>query len=126
MKAGGFFVGTLLLGNLAVLSGLSLHVVRSPDKTVTFVPKSQLTFVDTYVDTRVWTPQDATRHAALVARLTEAGKADLISHVTDGSACCTVPQATSTVKHLTAPATQPAPPHVQASEPNVFDFGRNP
>jgi hypothetical protein len=122
MKAGGFFVGTLLLGNLAVLSGLSLHVVRSPDKAVSFVPKSQLTFVDTYVDTRNWTPQDVSKHPALVARLTDAGKVGLISHVTDDSACCTTTQVI--VKHATTPATQPAP-HVEATDPSVFDFGRN-
>ena len=118
MKAGGFFLGTLLLANLATLSALSLHVVRSPDKMVSVVPKAQLTFVDTFVDTRDWTPLDLVHHAAFVARLNDAGQSQLIAHVGQANAVY-IPSKQWTPSAL-APANVPnpwMPPQAPAVKP---------
>ena len=74
-------IALFLLGNLLMMGAVSMHVVRTPT-TFVFVPKSQLTLMETYVDTRNWTAVDLKAHAALVQRLTQEGKQDALSHVT--------------------------------------------
>jgi hypothetical protein len=78
---GRFLIGLLLLGNLLFLAALSLHVVRSPGK-FTVLPKSQLTLIDVFVDTTNWTADQLNEHPAVVARLMQAGKGQMLSHVT--------------------------------------------
>jgi hypothetical protein len=99
------------------LAALSLHVVRGQDKIVV-IPKQTIDWVhgwrETYVDTRNWTLDDVANHPAVVNRLIQNGKADVLQHV--------APQATGTAlpaelqaaiergpqpKTVTAPATQP-------------------
>ncbi len=78
-------IAFFLLANLLIMGAVSLHVIRTPTR-FEFVPKSQLTLLDTYVDTRNWTANDVKAHAALVQRLAQAGKQDVLSHVTAANA----------------------------------------
>lgn len=71
----------LLLGGWG-LAALSLHVVRTP-QTLTIVPKNRLGIVDTVVDTRGWSLDDAAEHPDVVARLLELDKIDLIEHLAE-------------------------------------------
>src|SRR4051812_1830412 len=75
------FVALLLLGNLLLLAGLSVHVVRAPGKTPAIVAKDHLTLVDTFLDTASWTPADLANPASAAARITQAGKGDLLAHI---------------------------------------------
>lgn len=75
-----FIVGLLLVVGW-VLATLSLHLVHTPDDLPTLVPKERLGFTDTYVDTRNWTPDDVAAHPAVVQKLINSGKADLLRHV---------------------------------------------
>lgn len=64
------------------LAALSLHVIRTPDEIpITLVPKERLGVTDTYVDTRTWTVDEAAKHPALVQKLINVGKADVLRHV---------------------------------------------
>ncbi|HZZ44098.1 MAG TPA: hypothetical protein VFE58_14270 [Tepidisphaeraceae bacterium] len=67
------------------LAAAALHVVRTPANflTVSVVTKNDLSFEDTYVDSRTWTIQDVSKHRDLVARLLATGKSDVLAHVTD-------------------------------------------
>lgn len=78
------FVLFLLVGGWA-LAAASLHVVRTPANflTVTVIPKDELSFADTYVDTREWTMDDVPKHNDLVCRLLATGNADVLAHVVD-------------------------------------------
>lgn len=67
----GFFL-FLLAG--WVVAAAALHVVRSPGDVpyvgkVTFVPKTTLTFKDTYIDTTKWSGGDLASHSAIYQRL---------------------------------------------------------
>jgi hypothetical protein len=67
----GFFL-FLLAG--WVVAAASLHVVRSPGDVpyvgkVSVVPKTTLTFKDTYVDTTKWTAGDLASHSGIYQRL---------------------------------------------------------
>jgi hypothetical protein len=64
------------------LAALSLHVVRTPNN-VALVPKATLGVTDTWVDTRHWTLADVPRHPAVVLRLIDTGRADLLSFIAD-------------------------------------------
>lgn len=66
------------------LAALSLHVIRTSGSPRQFivVPKNRLTLQDTYVDTRSWTIDDAARHPAVVQRLIDTGKFQVLSHAT--------------------------------------------
>ena len=72
----------LFLG-MTALAASSLYIIRvpGPEKQVIIVPKNQLGFSDTYVDTRNWSMDDAVKHAAVVERVIETGKADRLSHL---------------------------------------------
>ena len=69
----------LLLGGWTV-AALSLHVIRGQGRVVV-VPKKSLDFHDIYVDTTKWTLDDVAKHPAVVNRLIQNGKADLLQHV---------------------------------------------
>lgn len=75
----------LLFAGGWALSAAALHVVRTPANvlTVTVLPKNELSFDDTYVDTREWTMQDVPKHNDLVRRLITTGKSDVVAHVAD-------------------------------------------
>ncbi len=75
-----FIVGLLLVVGW-LLATLSLHLVRTSDDLPTLVTKDHLGFTDTYVDTRQWTPDDVANHPALVQRLVDLHKGDLLKHV---------------------------------------------
>jgi hypothetical protein len=103
------FVLALLAGGW-LLAAASLHVVRTPANflTVSVVPKNELTFNDTYVDTRAWTAEDLPAHQELVRRVVYAGKSEILAHVLDTKGSKDAPaQLTNAVG--TAPASQPAP-----------------
>jgi hypothetical protein len=72
----------LFLG-MATLVTSALYIIRvpGPDKQVIIVPKNQLGFSDTYVDTRNWSMDDVMKHAAVVERVIETGKADRLAHL---------------------------------------------
>lgn len=73
----------LLLGGWG-LSAMALHVIRTTGSPRQFivVPKNRLGFDDTYVDTRTWTIDDAARHPAVVKRLIETDKYQVLAHTT--------------------------------------------
>jgi hypothetical protein len=57
-------------------------VIRTPDEIpITLVPKERFGVTDTYVDTRNWTVNDAAKHPALVQKLINVGKADVLRHI---------------------------------------------
>lgn len=68
------------------LAGLALHVVYAPGEPgrLAIVPKDRLGIDDTWCDTRQWTAADLPKHAAVVQRLIETGKADILAHVVGG------------------------------------------
>ena len=81
-----FIVVTAFVLGGWVLAAASLHVVRAPGKMVfdliplkiEFIPKSTITFHDTYVDTTKWTSADVASHSAFKDRLDQAGKGFLL------------------------------------------------
>src|ERR1041385_8641149 len=76
----------LLVGGWALASS-SLYLVRSPGGRfekighLALIPKDHLTYRDTYVDTRRWTPDDLAQHACVVARINSTHHGDLLKHV---------------------------------------------
>ena len=91
---------TLLLIAGWTLAILSLHVVMIPppggddasmaddswhrgylDFRVVVVPKDRLGLSGSFVDTRDWTLEDAADHEAVVTRLAEAGRGDVLDHI---------------------------------------------
>jgi hypothetical protein len=86
MKSLGRLLTTaLLLGNLLLLAALSVHVVESPAGKA-IIAKSQLTLVDTVIDTRGWTAADLKERPLLVERIRTAGKSDLLGHIKTATA----------------------------------------
>ncbi len=84
------FVFLLLVGGWA-LAAASLHVVRTPGAIpkvgmVRVVPKANLTYSQTWLDTTKWTSADLDSHAAFKHRLEDAGKTDWLKHLTEASA----------------------------------------
>jgi hypothetical protein len=78
------FVG--LVGGWA-LAASAVHLVRTPtNKFPVILTKDHLCFTDTYADTRNWTLADDTSHPALVTRLIELHRTDLLAHTVNGSA----------------------------------------
>jgi len=73
----------LLIGGWG-LSALALHVIRTNGSPRQFivVPKNRLGLADTYVDTRAWTIDDAARHPAVVKRLIDTDKYQVLAHTT--------------------------------------------
>ena len=94
-KFAGFVTFLVLLGNVLMLLALSFHVILAPGKFA-LVAKDHLTLIDTYRDVRQWNPTDVASHPALLARLTDAGRLDLVSHISS------LPTAASHVQTSTA------------------------
>jgi hypothetical protein len=100
---------------------------------VEFIPKSYITFTDTYVDTTKWTSADVASHSAFKDRLEQAGKGFLLDEAikTPAPVAYTPPAKTYTTS---TPATDgPAPavktevkveaPKVETPKPkSIFDF----
>src|SRR4051812_31853447 len=76
-----------------VVAAASLHVVRTPTTFLTFaiVPKNDVTFTDTYADTRTWTMADVPAHRDLVRRIIASNKCDVLSHLADAKSALDVP-----------------------------------
>ena len=107
------FVLFLLVGGWA-LSAAALHVVRTPANllTVTVIPKNELSFEDTYVDTRQWTMEDVPKHDDLVRRIITTGRSDVLAHVADPKSGRDVPtQLADALGDAAAAAAAAAPNH---------------
>lgn len=102
------FVLFLLVGGWA-LSAAALHVVRTPANllTVTVIPKNELSFEDTYVDTRQWTMDDVPKHDDLVRRIITTGRSDVLAHVADPKSGRDVPTQLADALGDSATATAP-------------------
>lgn len=125
----------VMLGGWA-LAGAAVYVVRTPEK-ILLVPKNRLSFEDTYVDTRQWTIADVANHPAVVTRMVELGKEDLLIHLVDADSrddtrtqlieAITHPPEPTPIKPR--PATKSATTSTSLTEevvkrvPNIFDFG---
>lgn len=99
----------LLFGGWTV-AALSLHVVRDGQRIVV-IPKQSLDCHDSYVDTTQWTIDDVARHPAVVKRLIQNGKVNLLQHVAPQTAGDALPlelQAAIQRGPQVKPATQPA------------------
>ena len=84
-KSFRLFVFLLLVGGWA-LAAASLHVVRTPGAipklgALHFVPKANLSYSETWLDTTKWTSADVDNHPAFKHRLEDAGKLAWIKHV---------------------------------------------
>ena len=110
-------IAFFLLANLLMMGAVSLHVIRTPER-FEFVPKSQLTLMDTYVDTRIWTANDLKTHAALVQRLAQAGKQDVLSHVTAANVSSRSTELST--ERVTAPKDSSSS---ESQGKSIFDFG---
>ena len=77
-------VSLLILLSGWSLAALSLYGVRTPDGFA-LVPKNDLGVWDTYADTRNWTLDDVTKHAALAQRIVQSGHAVLLGHIVPGA-----------------------------------------
>jgi len=127
------------------LAAASLHVVHAPGAmlwnkvpyNVRVVPKSNLTFKDTFVDTTKWTVADLDAHPEFVARLQQANRTCLIEQAekTPAPSQATA-SATNVEKHHVDPAptpvytsenehTAPATPAQEKPKPkSIFDFSK--
>jgi len=87
------FLVAILLGGW-LLASRSLYLVRGPGKFAgiprtewagrfALITKDCMAWRDTYADTSHWTPTDLATHAAVVQRIKESGRKDLISHITE-------------------------------------------
>lgn len=74
-----FIFFTLFAGGWS-LSAACLYVVRT-SSGVAILPKDSITFADTYADTRAWKMDDLPRHRALVQRLVETDREDLLAGI---------------------------------------------
>ena len=77
-------VTILFIGGWALASA-AVYVVRTPSK-VMIITKDKLGYRDTYVDTRTWTLPIDGNHPALVSRLIELGRTDVLAHTVDAKA----------------------------------------
>lgn len=140
------FMVAFIFGGWA-LAAASLHVVRAPGTmlwnkvpvNIQFVPKSNLTFKNTFIDTTKWTVADVEAHPAFVARLQQANRTCLIEQAekTPAPAQATA-SATFTGRHQPVPAPaptrttepQPTPPADSTSTQekpkprSIFDFSK--
>lgn len=117
------------------LAASSLHVVRAPGSmlwgrvplNIQLVPKTTLTFKETYIDTTKWSVADVDAHPAFVERLRQANKLELLPAPSETHA--SISTSSSHVSPFLAPV--PAPdvtPQTPASETpkekSIFDFGK--
>ena len=92
------------------LAAASLHVVRD-QKRIVVIPKQRLELRDIYLDTSKWALDDVAKHPAVVNRLIQNGKADVLQHVAPeatGDALPEVLHAAIERGPQKAPATRPA------------------
>jgi hypothetical protein len=126
------FVLAFVFGGWA-LAAASLHVVRAPGTmlwgyvpvNVQLVPKTNLTFHETYVDTTKWSAADVAAHPAFVDRLHQANKADLVKQASERPAPV-APAPTPAQAQVSARAAEPVPaPVTSAPAPkSIFDYGK--
>src|SRR5215212_10794904 len=121
----------VLLGGW-VLASRTLYLVRSPGRFMgipktegagkfALITKDCMGWRDTYADTSHWTPTDLTTHAALVQRIKESGRKDLISHVTEEGLASAAK--TSAAQPEVTPAPVPAAaPLEEKTDKTIFDF----
>ena len=83
----------LLLAGWTLAAG-SLHVVRTNNKVIV-IPKNRIHYKDTYVDVTRWTSDDLATHPAIVERLRQTGKSEVVDRIEE------IPSST------TQPSTQP-------------------
>jgi hypothetical protein len=86
------FVLFLIVASGWALAASAVHVVRSPgtlagiQKTewagqFAVIPKDKLGWPGTFVDTTKWTPTDVASNPAVVERISEVGRKDLLNHI---------------------------------------------
>src|SRR5690349_6163974 len=99
--------------------------------TVQFVPKTTLTFQETWVDTTHWTSADVAAHPAFKARLEQANKLYLIEKAqqtpspSDAQASALPKASTPVVSAAPAPTPASAPATANTNAPkSIFDFSR--
>lgn len=115
-----------------VLASRTLYLVRGPGKLLgipkteavgkfALITKDCMGWRDTYADTSHWTPTDLTTHAALVQRIKESGRKDLILHVTEEGLASVAKTDAASVDP--APTPTPAAAPVEANQDKtIFDF----
>jgi hypothetical protein len=75
-----------------VVATRAVHIVRAPGLLAGFsktefagqwiiIPKDKMGWDDTFIDITKWTPSDIPAHPAVVDRLTELGRKDLLNHI---------------------------------------------
>jgi hypothetical protein len=125
----------VLVGNLALLAALAVHVVRGPSGKIALIAKSQLTLMDTYVDTRAWSADDLRARPSLVTRIVQSGHGELISHAANSTAAAlrqqpdreigpalAVPTGLLRSGATTQPSAQPnAAPAIDGHQKTIFD-----
>jgi hypothetical protein len=122
------FVLAFVFGGWA-LAAASLHVVRGPGTmlwgyvpvNVQLVPKTNLTFTDTYVDTTKWSAADVAAHPAFVERLHQANKLDLVKQASDRPAPAAPAEAQASARSADA---APAPVTTAPGQKSIFDYGK--
>jgi hypothetical protein len=102
-----------------VLASRSLYLVRAPGKFAgipqtewagkfALITKDCMAWRDTYADTSQWSPTDIASHPALVQRIKDTGRKDLISHITETGLAdagnSTIAPADVTIRPTPAPA----------------------
>jgi hypothetical protein len=95
--------------------------VRAPGK-FSVVAKDHLTLVDSYLNTSTWTSADLANHQTAVARIVNAGRGDLLSHVPSAVSSTAQPGQAQLPQ---AAAEKPAQKSGAAEEPHkdsIFDF----
>lgn len=138
-----------------VLAASSLHIVRAPGKDlwgympvkIRLVPKTNLSFQETWVDLTKWNSADIALHEGFEKRLSQAGKQDWLNEVRLRPAPAPAAQAPAPVpapvvekaaatekvvktepqadKPKSTQGTTPAKPSDQPSRPtSIFDFSR--
>ena len=73
------FVFGFIVGGIVVVGAQKYHVVRSDDGHH-FVPKMGVTFRETYVDVRTFSPNDWSQHPELAAAIVRSGKGHLMKN----------------------------------------------
>lgn len=92
------FVLLLLLGGWA-LAAASLHLVRTTGPVpwvgnLILMPKDHLGYRETYADARNWTPADLASHPAIINRLQELRRTDVLDRIERVPVRITQPSAT--------------------------------
>ena len=137
------FLVAFIFGGWA-LAAASLHVVHAPGSmlwnkvpiNIRVVPKTNLTFKGTFVDTTKWTVADLDAHPEFVARLQQANRTCLIEQAERTPAPSQATASAMTQNHQPQPAPapaytsedeHPAPPTPAQEKPkpkSIFDFSK--